>query len=125
MRIDHHSRAPAVMVPIMCQEYCNCVTSARTFGHMRRPDGMTGGILMTWLPNFLTLTRLLLVIPVILLLAFGGTTAAWWALGLFLAASATDFFDGWLARRLDCASNLGLFLDADLWQRAPVAMERR
>ena len=80
---------------------------------------------MTWLPNFLTLTRLLLVVPVILLIAFGGTTAAWWALGLFLAASATDFFDGWLARRLDCASNLGLFLDADLWQRAPVAMEQR
>jgi len=80
---------------------------------------------MTWLLNLLILTRLLLVVPVILLLAFGGTTAAWWALGLFLAASATDFFDGWLARRLDCASNLGLFLDADLWQRAPVAMERR
>ncbi|WP_295582818.1 CDP-alcohol phosphatidyltransferase family protein [uncultured Lamprocystis sp.] len=24
------------------------------------------------------------------------------------AASATDFFDGWLARRLDCASNLAI-----------------
>lgn len=66
---------------------------------------------MTWLPNLLTLSRLLLLVPVILLLAVGGTTAAWWALGLFLAASATDFFDGWLARRLSCASNLGLFLD--------------
>lgn len=66
---------------------------------------------MTWLPNVLTASRLLLILPVMALLAWGGTAAAWWALGLFLLASATDFLDGWLARRLDCASNLGLFLD--------------
>lgn len=66
---------------------------------------------MTALPNLLTASRLLLILPIILLLAAGGTTAAWWALGLFLLASATDFFDGWLARRLGCASNLGVFLD--------------
>lgn len=63
------------------------------------------------LPNLLTLFRLLLIVPVILLLGMGGTTAAWWALGLFLVASLTDFFDGWLARRLSSASNLGVFLD--------------
>ena len=66
---------------------------------------------MRWLPNLLTLSRLFLIVPVIVLLAAGGTTAAWWALGLFLAASITDFFDGWLARRLGCASSLGIFLD--------------
>jgi CDP-diacylglycerol--glycerol-3-phosphate 3-phosphatidyltransferase len=66
---------------------------------------------MRSLPNLLTLSRLLLIVPVILLLAAGGADAAWWALGLFLLASITDFFDGWLARRLDCASNLGVFLD--------------
>jgi CDP-diacylglycerol--glycerol-3-phosphate 3-phosphatidyltransferase len=66
---------------------------------------------MRSLPNLLTLSRLFLIVPVILLLAHGGTGAAWWALGLFLLASITDFFDGWVARRLDCASNLGLFLD--------------
>ena len=66
---------------------------------------------MRWVPNALTLSRLFLILPVMLLLALGGTTAAWWALGLFLLASVTDFFDGWLARRLDCASNLGVFLD--------------
>ena len=66
---------------------------------------------MTSLPNLLTGARLLLIFPVMGLLAWGGTTAAWWALALFLIAAATDFFDGWLARRLDCASNLGTFLD--------------
>ncbi len=66
---------------------------------------------MCWVPNALTLSRLILLLPVMLLLAVGGTTAASWALGLFLLASVTDFFDGWLARRLDCASNLGVFLD--------------
>jgi len=66
---------------------------------------------MTWLPNLLTASRLLLLVPIMALLATGGTVAAWWALGLFLLASATDFLDGWLARRLGCASNLGVFLD--------------
>jgi len=66
---------------------------------------------MHWLPNALTLSRLALLPPLMLLLAVGGATAAWWALGLFLLASVTDFFDGWLARRLGCASNLGVFLD--------------
>ena len=66
---------------------------------------------MRSLPNLLTLSRLVLIVPVILLLDDGSTAAAWWALGLFLLASITDFFDGWLARRLDCASNLGVFLD--------------
>jgi CDP-diacylglycerol--glycerol-3-phosphate 3-phosphatidyltransferase len=66
---------------------------------------------MTWLPNLLTASRLLLLVPIMALLAGGGTAAAWWALGLFLIASVTDFLDGWLARRLGCASNLGVFLD--------------
>jgi len=66
---------------------------------------------LTSIPNLLTASRLILILPILALLATGGSTGAWWALGLFLVASATDFFDGWLARRLDCASNLGVFLD--------------
>lgn len=66
---------------------------------------------MCTLPNLLTLSRLLLIVPVILLLSLGGTSAAWWALGVFLVASVTDFVDGWLARRLSCTSSLGVFLD--------------
>jgi len=66
---------------------------------------------LTSIPNLLTASRLILILPILALLATRGSTGAWWALGLFLVASATDFFDGWLARRLDCASNLGVFLD--------------
>ncbi len=66
---------------------------------------------MRWVPNALTLSRPVLLLPMMLLLALGGATGARWSLGLFLLASVTDFFDGWLARRLDCASNLGVFLD--------------
>lgn len=66
---------------------------------------------MTWLPNALTAIRLLLVLPIMALLAWGGAAAHWWAFGLFLVAALTDYFDGWAARRFDCASNIGLFLD--------------
>lgn len=66
---------------------------------------------MSWLPNLLSVARPLLILPIVGLLAVGGTTAAWWAFGLFLAAATTDLLDGWLARRLGCASNLGVFLD--------------
>lgn len=66
---------------------------------------------MTWLPNLLTSSRLVLILPILALLATNARTGAWWALALFLVAAVTDFFDGWLARRLRCTSNLGVFLD--------------
>lgn len=66
---------------------------------------------MRWLPNLLTLARPLLLPPILVLLTLEDASASGWALGLFLVAAATDFLDGWLARRLGCASNLGLFLD--------------
>jgi CDP-diacylglycerol--glycerol-3-phosphate 3-phosphatidyltransferase len=62
-----------------------------------------------WIPHSLTLSRLVLLVPILWLLAAG--TAPVWAFGLFLAASLTDALDGWAARRLGCAGNLGTFLD--------------
>jgi CDP-diacylglycerol--glycerol-3-phosphate 3-phosphatidyltransferase len=67
---------------------------------------------MQWLPNALTLSRLVLLIPVMWLL--GGAQNGYSyqvAFGLFLLASLTDALDGWAARRLGCVSNLGVFLD--------------
>ncbi|MCP5137841.1 MAG: CDP-diacylglycerol--glycerol-3-phosphate 3-phosphatidyltransferase [Gammaproteobacteria bacterium] len=63
------------------------------------------------LPNLLTLFRIA-VIPVIVVVFYlpvmwAGEAAAW----LFLAATITDFFDGWLARRWGQESPLGAFLD--------------
>lgn len=63
------------------------------------------------LPNILTLSRIL-VIP-LLVAAFytGGVLSHRVAAGLFLLASITDFFDGYLARAWSIQSRLGRFLD--------------
>jgi CDP-diacylglycerol--glycerol-3-phosphate 3-phosphatidyltransferase len=67
---------------------------------------------MTWLPNLLTLSRILLLLPVMGLLAATDDASAYrWAFALFLVAGLTDLVDGWAARRLNCVSNVGAFLD--------------
>ncbi|MDD3029088.1 MAG: CDP-diacylglycerol--glycerol-3-phosphate 3-phosphatidyltransferase [Alphaproteobacteria bacterium] len=61
--------------------------------------------------NKLTLSRIL-VIPVILaLLVIPHAWAAWAALILFSAAGATDWLDGYLARRDNQVTRVGQFLD--------------
>ncbi len=66
------------------------------------------GRLATW-PNLVTLVRLL-CLPVFLWLLFSREQreAAAWLLG---ALGATDWVDGWLARRLDQRSELGAVFD--------------
>lgn len=67
---------------------------------------------MTWLPNFLTITRIILVLPVMILLSTAQDAAPFrLAFGLFIIASLTDLVDGWTARYLNCVSNVGAFLD--------------
>lgn len=63
------------------------------------------------LPNALTLLRIFLVpfLVVVLLTKFEGREIV--ALGIFLTATATDFFDGWLARRRGEITTLGTLLD--------------
>jgi CDP-diacylglycerol--glycerol-3-phosphate 3-phosphatidyltransferase len=68
--------------------------------------------MMTWIPNLLTALRLVLLLPIMGLLSRGGGAGMHWlAFGLFLLAAATDLLDGWAARRLGCASNIGAFFD--------------
>ncbi len=68
------------------------------------------------LPNILTYARIVAV-PLVVLCFFleghlkSSDTARWWALGLFAAASITDFFDGYLARMWKQTSNIGRMLD--------------
>ncbi|MGD9818606.1 MAG: CDP-diacylglycerol--glycerol-3-phosphate 3-phosphatidyltransferase [Desulfomonilaceae bacterium] len=64
-----------------------------------------------YLPNFLTLGRLALVPPIILLLFFPGKAPSAIAAFIFLIASLTDFFDGFIARRFKVESSFGRFLD--------------
>ncbi|WP_430867052.1 CDP-diacylglycerol--glycerol-3-phosphate 3-phosphatidyltransferase [Demequina aurantiaca] len=66
------------------------------------------------LPNILTAARLLAVpVMVLLLLADNGAEGPdrWWALVVFLIAGATDFLDGYLARRWAVVSTFGKLAD--------------
>jgi len=61
------------------------------------------------LANVVTLTRGLLVIPILALLLLGFPRTA---LGVYVAAALTDAVDGWLARRSGQSSAFGAQLDA-------------
>jgi CDP-diacylglycerol---glycerol-3-phosphate 3-phosphatidyltransferase len=62
-------------------------------------------------PNFLTLGRILLVPPIVVLLLFDAKFPSAVAGIVFLIASLTDFFDGFIARRFKLESSFGRFLD--------------
>jgi CDP-diacylglycerol--glycerol-3-phosphate 3-phosphatidyltransferase len=81
---------------------------------------------MKHLPNLMTGARLVLALFVFLALASVGGAAPWlsarltddgrlalerWAFFAYVAAAVTDFFDGWLARRLRATSVWGAILD--------------
>lgn len=63
------------------------------------------------LPNALTLSRIVLIAPLIWLIALPQGWAAWLAGAVFLVASATDFVDGFAARRLQVVSHFGKLMD--------------
>jgi CDP-diacylglycerol--glycerol-3-phosphate 3-phosphatidyltransferase len=71
----------------------------------------TSYVLNVNLPNALTLLRIFLVplLVVVLLTKFEGREIV--ALAIFLVATATDFFDGWLARRRGEITTFGTLLD--------------
>lgn len=54
---------------------------------------------------------MVMVPPIVILLFFPGRWPSAVAAGLFLLASLTDFFDGFIARRFQVESSFGRFLD--------------
>ncbi len=64
------------------------------------------------IPNAISMARLIGV-PVFLWLVLGVNTRAgdWWAVGLLIAAGASDWLDGKIARALNQQSRLGQLLD--------------
>lgn len=66
---------------------------------------------MQQLPNMLSLSRLLATLLVFILVLVNQPWAFLLATLFFVLASITDFFDGYLARRLKVVSSLGVFLD--------------
>ena len=75
-------------------------------------DETSGGGRVFTIPNLISLVRLAGV-PVFLWLVLGvrSQTGDWWAVGLLVAASASDWLDGKIARALNQQSNLGEMLD--------------
>ena len=63
------------------------------------------------LPNLLTYARILMVPIVVGCVVHDTDWARWTALGIFVLAAITDFFDGYLARAWEQQSNLGRMLD--------------
>jgi CDP-diacylglycerol---glycerol-3-phosphate 3-phosphatidyltransferase len=63
------------------------------------------------LPNLLSIVRILLVPPLVVVLLTKFEDKEWWGLGLFLLAALMDFLDGFLARRRKQVTRLGTLLD--------------
>ena len=62
-------------------------------------------------PNLLSLSRMLITAPIFVLILLDAPWAFLTATALFILASVTDFFDGYLSRRFKVVSPLGVFLD--------------
>lgn len=63
------------------------------------------------IPNMLTISRIVIIPIMVASFYLEGRLYHWVAASLFLIASLTDFFDGYLARTLEAHSALGRMLD--------------
>lgn len=63
------------------------------------------------IPNLLSIFRILLVPPLVVVLLTKFDGKEWWGLGLFLLAAVMDFLDGFLARKRKEVTRLGTLLD--------------
>ena len=55
--------------------------------------------------NFITISRIVLIIPVLLLVSEDKNLSNWLALMLFVLAGITDNLDGYVARKTDTVSS--------------------
>jgi CDP-diacylglycerol--glycerol-3-phosphate 3-phosphatidyltransferase len=63
------------------------------------------------LPNILTVSRIVMIPPVMFCMSLGTRLGNFIAVMIFTVAAITDWLDGWLARRQGLESLLGKFLD--------------
>jgi CDP-diacylglycerol--glycerol-3-phosphate 3-phosphatidyltransferase len=61
--------------------------------------------------NLLSVSRILLIVPTGYCLITEFPHHRWWAAAIMLAAIATDFLDGYFARKLHQVTELGKFID--------------
>ncbi|QQG35912.1 MAG: CDP-diacylglycerol--glycerol-3-phosphate 3-phosphatidyltransferase [Micavibrio aeruginosavorus] len=63
------------------------------------------------IPNILTIGRILMLVPMMILFFLPFAWAAWTVLFLYTLGAVTDWLDGWIARKFDQGSEFGRFLD--------------
>ncbi len=63
---------------------------------------------LRWLPNAISLLRIVLIVPILLYILDGRYA---WALALFFVAGFSDGIDGYLAKRFNWHTRLGALLD--------------
>ena len=63
------------------------------------------------LPNKLTLLRIVLILPFLLVLYLDAPFASYIALAIFIVASLTDMLDGQIARKRNLVTDFGKFAD--------------
>lgn len=63
------------------------------------------------LPNLLTIFRIVAIPAIIWLVFIDHNVARWFAFALYVVACVTDYFDGYLARKMNIVSDLGRMLD--------------
>ena len=66
---------------------------------------------MIHLANIITISRIVLILPVLLLISEERNLSNWFALLLFVLAGITDNLDGYIARKTGTQSSLGALLD--------------
>jgi cardiolipin synthase len=71
-------------------------------------SGTGRGGIVVFIPNILSLARLLSVPVAIMLMLDGSYALCFW---LFVAAGVTDAIDGWIAKTFDARTALGAYLD--------------
>ena len=66
---------------------------------------------MTHTANLITISRIVLILPILLLVSEEKNLSNWFALILFVLAGITDNLDGYIARKTGTESPLGALLD--------------
>jgi cardiolipin synthase len=63
------------------------------------------------IPNILTISRLVVLLPMVVLFVIPKPWAAWTILCLYIPAAVSDYFDGYFARLYKKVTPVGVFLD--------------
>jgi len=61
--------------------------------------------------NYITMLRIILILPILYYLTPEASLSNWFALLLFITAGLTDHFDGYVARKTETQSSFGAVLD--------------